>query len=347
MNALEISQKEMQRAHQHNDASYNGIFFLAVKTTGIFCTPSCTARKPLSQNIEYYRSAKEALFAGYRPCKRCHPLDLNGTPEWVKQLFNLVESNPTSRQTDATIREMGIDPARARRYFLKRYGMTFQAYCRARRLGKSLEQIRKGTTLDEAALGFGYESHGGFREAFSRLFGIPPGKSRSTDCIAIAWMESPLGPLLAGATSKSICFLEFTDRRMMEAQCKTLSRRFGKAIVPGMNGHLSRLQQELNEYFDGARKQFSVALDFPGTSFQQKVWNELLKIPYGKTISYEELARRIDSPGAVRAVGTANGMNRIAILIPCHRVVNKNGKLGGYGGGLRRKEALLQLEQQV
>ena len=140
-------------------------------------------------------------------------------------------------------------------------------------------------------------------------------------------------------------FLEFTDRRMMEAQCQTLAKRFNRAIVPGASDVLDALRKELKEYFDGKRTKFSVPLEYPGTPFQTKVWDELLKIPYGKTISYEELARRVGSSGAVRAVGTANGMNRIAIVIPCHRVVNKSGKLGGYGGGLRRKEALLKLER--
>lgn len=337
---------EMQRAYRQSDSSYDGIFILAVRTTGIFCKPSCQARKPEPKNVEYYASPREAIFAGYRPCKRCRPLQPNGTPpEWVAKLLATIDNDPTVRLTDADVRAMEIDPARARRYFLKNYGMTFQAYCRGRRLGKSLEQIRLGEDLDDVALGFGYNSHSGFRDAFVKTFGTPPGKSRDTECIVAAWIESPLGPLIAGANSRGICFLEFTDRRMLEAQVTTLRRHFKCAIVPGSNKHIQQLNDELHEYFEGNRRKFSIQLIYPGSPFQQQVWNELLKIPYGMTTSYEDIAKRIGSPNAVRAVGTANGMNRIAIVIPCHRVVNKNGELGGYGGGLRRKEALLSLER--
>lgn len=228
---------------------------------------------------------------------------------------------------------------------MKNHGMTFQAYSRGMRLGTSLEQIRRGTDLDDVALGTGYESHSGFREAFTRTFGKPPGKSRSEDCISVAWTESPLGPLIAGATSEGVCLLEYTDRRMLEAQFAALRRRFQRAIVPGENEHIRNLKKELKEFFEGNRKKFSLKLVYPGTPFQQSVWEELLKIPYGSTVSYEDIARRVGSPKAVRAVGEANGLNRIAIVIPCHRVVNKSGELGGYGGGLWRKTMLLALEQ--
>jgi AraC family transcriptional regulator of adaptative response/methylated-DNA-[protein]-cysteine methyltransferase len=225
--------------------------------------------------------------------------------------------------------------------------MTFQAYCRGRRLGKAFEQIRLGVDLDDVALGYGYDSHSGFRDAFARTFGKPPGRSRISDCIVTAWIESPLGPLLAGATSAGICLLEFTDRRMLDAQFATLRKRFVCAIIPGENEHIKQLKKELAQYFDGSRNAFTVSLDYPGTDFQQKVWNQLLRIPFGKIVSYEDIARRIGSPKAHRAVGHANGLNRIAIVIPCHRVVNKNGELGGYGGGLWRKRKLLDLESRT
>src|SRR5207302_6716963 len=170
------SLKEMERAVNDSDASYDGIFFVAVRTTGIFCRPSCPARKPLPRNREYFATAKEALFAGYRPCKRCRPLDTDGRPPaWVAQLLAEVERDPAARWRDADLRARAIDPARARRYFRKHYGMTFQAYCRGRRMGEAFQQIRKGANLDDVALGYGYESHSGFREAFTRTFGRPPG----------------------------------------------------------------------------------------------------------------------------------------------------------------------------
>lgn len=336
----------MEQAYKTRDVSYDGIFFLAVRTTGIFCRPSCPARKPDPHNVEYFSTPREAIFAGFRPCKRCDPMESDGVaPEWISGLLARVDSEPSARYSDDFLRSIGVDPARARRYFQKNYGMTFQAYCRGRRLGKSLEQIRRGDDLDDVALGYGFNSHSGFRDAFARTFGNAPGRSRNTDCIVAAWIESPLGPLVAGATSAGICLLEFTERRMLDAQFSALRRQFKCAIVPGENDHIKQLRKELSGYFGGTLKKFTVPLVYPGTPFQQNVWKELLRIPHGKTASYEDIARRIGTPTAQRAVGHANGLNRIAIVIPCHRVVNKSGKLGGYGGGLWRKQKLLTLEQ--
>jgi AraC family transcriptional regulator of adaptative response/methylated-DNA-[protein]-cysteine methyltransferase len=160
---------------------------------------------------------------------------------------------------------------------------------------------------------------------------MTPGRIRSEECVRVACVESPLGPLVAGATDHGICFLEFAD-------C-------GEGIAPGEHKHLGRLKTELEEYFAGSRREFSVPLDAQGTPFQRMVWDELHRIPYGETRSYEDMARNIGKPRAVRAVGHANGLNRIAILLPCHRVVNKSGALGGYGGGLWRKQFLLNLER--
>ena len=339
---------EMEKAYKKSDGTYDGIFYLAVKSTRIFCRPSCSARKPLPKNVEYFPSAREAVFAGYRPCKRCRPLEAHGTPpDWISKLLNIIETDPTARYNDQFLRSIEIDPARARRYFLKNYGMTFQAYCRGRRLGISFEQIKNGKDLDDVALGHGYESHSGFRDAFAKTFGKPPGKSKTGNCILTAWIESPMGPLVTAATDKGICLLEFSDRRMLDAQFTTLRKLFKSPIVPRENKHIILLRKELKKYFEGALKQFTVPIIFPGSQFQQKVWNELLKIPCGKTVSYEDIAIKVGTPKAQRAVGHANGLNRIAIVIPCHRVVNKNGNLGGYGGGLWRKQRLLELEKQV
>ncbi|MGH8481939.1 MAG: bifunctional transcriptional activator/DNA repair enzyme AdaA [Nevskiaceae bacterium] len=337
---------EMRRAWQRSDAGYDGLFWFGVRTTGIFCRPSCTAKKPLPRNVEYFASVREASFAGYRPCKRCRPLEATGaTPLWMQRLLALIERDPQARVRNAQLRAMGIDPARARRHFQKHYGMTFQAYARARRLGRAFEQIKKGQPMDDVALGQGYESSSGFREAFARAFGRAPGAARDADCLQVTWIESPLGPLLAAADSRHVVLLEFTERRMLEAQFDTLRRRFRTAILPGENALLAQLKRELAEYFDGKRTRFTVPLNYPGTPFQQKVWDELLKIPYGETRSYEDIARAVGSASAVRAVGQTNGLNRICVVIPCHRVVNKDGKLGGYGGGLWRKQRLLDLER--
>jgi AraC family transcriptional regulator of adaptative response/methylated-DNA-[protein]-cysteine methyltransferase len=339
--------REMQRGYLKSDASYDGIFYLGVRTTGIFCRPSCRARKPLPKNVVYFATVREALFAGFRACKRCRPLDVDGKPpEWVEKLLALVEGDPAERISDADLRSQEIDPAKARRYFFSHYGMTFQAYSRARRMATAFDQIRNGAAIDDVALGNGYDSHSGFRDAFTRTFGVTPGQGATTGRILLTWMESPVGPLLAAANDEGICLLEFTERRMLEAQFATLRKRFVCALIPGTNALLEKLKAELTSYFAGTLREFTVPLRYPGTPFQTRVWDVLRRIPFGKTWSYEELARKVGSPKASRAVGRANGLNRIAILIPCHRVVNKDGNLGGYGGGLWRKQFLLDLERR-
>ena len=337
--------QEMERAFLNSDGTYDGIFFTAVRTTGIFCRPSCRARKPLASNVEFFGSIREALFAGYRPCHRCHPTrPIGSSPSWVAPLLDAVETQPDRRLRDADLRRFGVDPARARRYFLEHYGMTFQAYCRGRRLAGALRQLRSGAAVDDVALGTGWESHSGFREAFSRAFGTSPGKSDAASCVVTTVIDTPLGSIVAGATDEGLCLLEFADRRMLENQIKRLERLLKRPLVPGEHPHLTQIGDELQRYFAGTLRAFTVPLVFRGTPFEERVWRHLLEIPYGETCSYADLAGRVNAPGAQRAVGRANGMNRIAIVIPCHRVVNSDGKLGGYGGGLWRKHWLLSLE---
>jgi AraC family transcriptional regulator of adaptative response/methylated-DNA-[protein]-cysteine methyltransferase len=266
-------------------------------------------------------------------------------PEWATALLAEVERDPAARIMEGDLRRRGVDPATVRRHFLRHYGMTFQASTRARRLSRAFRSIREGVSLDDAIFDSGYESHSGFREAFVQTLGCTPGKSQGQPCVLLAWMATPLGPMIAGATDEGVCLLEFSDRRMLEAQFETVRRLFGGPGVMGTNQHLELLREELGRYFAGALRQFMVPLVFPGTPFQRQVWQQLLEVPYGQTRSYQELAAKLGNPSAVRAVGRANGMNRLAIVIPCHRIVNKNGDLGGYGGGLRRKQYLLNLEQ--
>ena len=225
--------------------------------------------------------------------------------------------------------------------------MSFAAWCRGRRLAGAFTKIRNGGMLDEAVFDSGFESHSGFRDAFNRTFGNTPGRARQNgERVVCAMIESPLGPLLAGTSDHGICLLEYTDRRMLESNLATLQKRFRCAIVPGEHKWLRQLQRELAAYFEGRLRKFTLPIALRGTSFQEKVWRELQSIPHGETISYDELARRIDQPTAQRAVARANGMNRICILIPCHRVIGKDGSLTGYGGGLWRKRLLLQLERK-
>lgn len=340
------SREEMERAFARKDSSYDGVFYVAVRTTGIFCRPSCPS-KPKLQNVEFLLSVKDCAFAGYRSCKRCHPLEANGRPpEWAQKLINRVETEPDAPLKAAGLRELGITPERARRWFQQHYGMSFAAWCRGTRLAGAFSRIREGARLEDAMFESGFESHSGFREAFGRAFGEAPGRSRSHgERVVVTMLETPLGPLLAGAAEMGINFLEYTDRRMLEHNLKTLKRRCDCPIVPGKHSLLEQLRQELDEYFRGARREFSLPIASGGTPFQAKVWKELCRIPYGQTISYDELALRVEQPTAQRAVARANGMNCIAILIPCHRVIGKDGTLTGYGGGLWRKRLLLELER--
>lgn len=169
-------------------------------------------------------------------------------------------------------------------------------------------------------------------------------KPKNADCIATQEIETPLGPMLAGATASGICLLEFTTPGRLGPQLDALARLFGLPVRRAEHRRIDRLRRELDRYFAGRLERFAAPLVFPGTPFQIEVWKALLAIPYGETRSYEDVARAVGRPGAVRAVGTANGRNRIAVVIPCHRVINKSGALGGYGGGLQRKRFLLELE---
>lgn len=342
------AREAMEQAYLASDTGFDGIFYTAVKTTGIFCLPSCKARKPQPENVEFFATVKEALFAGYRPCLRCKPLELHAaTPAWIKRVLRAIDEEPGRKLTDQDLRALDSDPVRVRRYFVKHFGLTFQSYCRGRRLSRALESIRKGSTLDDAVFEAGFASHSGFRESFANTFGHPPGKVDALDPIQLAWFDTPMGPMIAGAVHDGLCLLEFTDRRMLEWELAFLRKRFSTVTVPGETLHHSSLRAELQSYFIGESSSFKTKTLRIGTDFEQRVWQELDRIPYGTTTSYEELAGRVGNSGAVRAVGRANGTNKLAIIVPCHRVIRKSGDLAGYGGGLWRKHLLLELERNA
>ncbi|MEO5760982.1 MAG: methylated-DNA--[protein]-cysteine S-methyltransferase [Vicinamibacteria bacterium] len=182
-------------------------------------------------------------------------------------------------------------------------------------------------------------------DAFAQVFAEPVADEDRASAIHVGWMETAIGPLIAASFKGSLVLLEFTHRARVKTQIAALKKRFQAPFLAEDDAIIEQTRRELDEYFGGRRKDFTIPLDFPGTPFEMKVWDELLKIPFGETRSYEELALITSSKGAVRAVGSANGRNRIAIVIPCHRVVNKSGSLGGYGGGVWRKQLLLSLEQ--
>ncbi len=343
----------MYRALLERDPTFEGLFFVGVKTTGIFCRPTCPARKPHAENVEFFADSGAAVRAGYRACLRCKPLESGAAqPEWFEPLVQRVESDTGKRITNRALEGMGISPLSARRYFRQRFGMTFQGYQRARRLGLAAQALngspaRSSRTLSRAISRSGFRSESGFRAAFAQLFGTSPGKAQRSGRgpLWVTWLETPVGVMLAGATDKALCFLDFADRPALLTQSRVLAAQFSDhLIVPGSSPVLDRLREQLTAYFARSRRTFAIPLEIRGTPFQESVWRALLAIPAGSTRSYADIARDVGSAGAVRAVGQANGANRIAILIPCHRVIDSSGRLHGYGGGLWRKRYLLELE---
>lgn len=344
---MKYSRELMYQALLNKDASFEGQFWVAVKTTHIFCRPSCTAKKPKQENVEFFENTRDAMIRGYRPCKVCRPLELfDSTPEWVKKLLKKVESQPDQKIRDDELRQMGIEPNTLRRWFQKNHQMTFHAYQRMLRVSKAYEQLQKEQSVTETALEIGYQSLSAFNTSFQQLVGKKPSEvKKAAHPILFTRFDTPLGPMFAAAVREGLCLLEFTDRKMLETEIKALVRQLKAPVLFGENEHLQQTKKQMEEYFAGKRKEFDLLLHTPGTEFQKKVWQGLIEIPYGDTTTYIRLAATIDKAKAIRAVGTANGMNRVSIVVPCHRVIGENGDLTGYGGGIWRKKWLLEFEK--
>lgn len=337
----------MLEAFLERDPEFDGVFVTGVHTTGIFCRTTCSARKPLPENVSFFGTSHEALLSGYRPCLRCRPLEPAGTPpEWLRSLLADLEADPARRWTDRDVRTRGLSPERVRRWFKKHHGMTFQAYSRARRLGAALGQVRIGDRVSQAAFEVGYDSLSGFQEAFRRYFGDSPTHLDRATVVHVDRITTPLGPMLVGASDSALCLLEFVDRRALASQISRIRTRLRAVFVPGTNDVIEETRRQLGDYFVGRLTTFDLPLELCGTDFQRDVWLALGQIPYGETRSYADTALAIGRGAAVRAVGRANGMNALAIVVPCHRVVGADGRLTGYGGGLWRKQRLLDLEQE-
>lgn len=335
----------MYQAFVSRDASFEGLFVTGVRTTGIFCRPTCPARKPRRENMEFFSRAGDALAAGYRPCHRCRPLDAKGgTPEWLRPMLDAVEAEPQRRWTVSDIQEFGVDPARVRRWFQAQHGMTFLSYLRARRLGEAFSRIRYGEKIVESAMEAGFDSVSGFCDALRRATGKSPREARGAPVMQVAQCSSPLGPIVVAGDEAAVHLVEFWDRRMLETQFAVLEKRLGVVFFPGETDPMRRIRDELNSYFGGDLRHFGTPLGFPGSAHQEDVWRTLREVPYGETWTYGQLADRLGRPAAVRSVARAVGENRLAIVLPCHRIVGANGRLTGYGGGLWRKRFLLTHE---
>jgi AraC family transcriptional regulator, regulatory protein of adaptative response / methylated-DNA-[protein]-cysteine methyltransferase len=322
--------------------------YVGVKTTGVFCRPTCPARKPKFENCEFYKKAQEALLASFRPCMRCRPLSHpNQVSDLVRTLVDAVEADPSKRWKDCDFEELSVDASTARRQFKKRFGMTFVEYARARRMGLAMKQIRTGDAVIDAQLNTGYESSSGFRDAFSKIMGAAPTKfTQHHKMLKASWLDTKLGPMIAIADETSLYLLEFVDRRGLELEVERLRLKTKAAIIPGFTDPIKSITLELESYFEGKLTQFKTPLHLLGSPFQKLVWDELMRIPYGQTRSYMAQAEAIGKATAYRAVANANGANQLALVIPCHRIINSNGDLGGYGGGITRKQWLIEHEKQ-
>lgn len=342
------NQKKYYKAFIEKDSYYEGIFYVGVKSTGIFCRPTCSARKPKFINCEFFTTAQAALLAAFRPCQRCQPLSHpNEVSPLIRTLVQAIEAEPDKRWKISDLEKFSIDVSTAQRQFKKRFGMTFIAYARARRMGLAMKQIKAGESVITAQLTVGYESSSGFREAFSRIIGAAPSKITADTILKAAWFDTPLGPMIAVGDEKSLYLLEFVDRRGLEREVEQLRLKTKSAIIPGMTAPITMIQKELQDYFAGELQQFQTPIILLGSEFQKTVWCELQRIAYGSTKSYGEIAKILGKKTAFRAVARANGTNQLAIIIPCHRVVNSNGELAGYSGGVARKQWLLEHEKKL
>ena len=345
---MQLSADIMYQASFDKNPDFEGVFWMGVKTTGIFCRPTCTARKPKRENVEFFPTAKEAILKGYRPCKVCKPLENpDETPEYIQNILEELRLDPSLKFKDFDLVERGVEPATVRRWFQKNHGMTFHAFQRMFRLNTAFKKIQQGENIMETAYDSGFESLSGFNDSFKSIFGVSPKNSKDQRIIDLKRIETPIGTMYAAAVEEGICMLEFTDRKMLETEFKDLAKSLNATIVQGENPHFKTLEKELAEYFAGNRTEFTVKLSPVGTEFQKSVWKVLLKIPYGETWNYKKQSEVLGDLKKVRAVANANGMNKISILIPCHRVIGSNGTLTGYGGGIWRKQKLLQLEKAI
>src|SRR5690349_19974539 len=236
----------LYRAWLNRDPSFEGIFYIGVRTTGIFCRPTCSAKKPARENVDFFATSGDALESGYRPCLRCHPLDPGARPpKLIERLRAEVERAPDGRLTDKELAAMSIDPSTARRQFKRHYGMTFQAYHRARRMGCALRGVQIGERVDEVRNGSGFESESGFRDAFARIFGETPTAARMPGGLFAKRIETVLGAMLTIVDDEGLRLLEFLDRRAMEREFSFLRNRLRISLVTGVHKHLDAIRSQL------------------------------------------------------------------------------------------------------
>ncbi|MFC2970053.1 bifunctional transcriptional activator/DNA repair enzyme AdaA [Acidimangrovimonas pyrenivorans] len=328
------------------DPAYDGRAFVGVSSTGIFCRLTCPARKPRRENCRFFETAAACIEAGFRPCKRCHPLGAEAEADpAIQRLLPALRDDPGRRWSEAGIAAMGLDPSTVRRSFKRHFGITFLEMARQARLAGSVRMLGRGGKVIEAQLEAGFESPSAFRAAFARLLGVAPGAFTGRELLRADWIETPLGPMIAVSDAQALHLLEFVGRKALPAELQRLRAAVKGELGIGRHAPTDRIEAELEAYFAGRSARFETPLVFHGSPFTREVWHALRQIPAGETRSYSELARALGRPDAARAVARANGANQIALVVPCHRVIGADGSLTGYGGGLWRKQRLIEFER--
>ena len=330
------------------DRAADGTFFYSVKTTGVYCRPSCGSRTPRPENVAFHATAAEAERAGFRPCKRCRP-DRASTDtrrdRLVAELCRHIERAERVPALEELAQIAGLSPFHLHRVFKAATGVTPRQYAaahRSRRVRAALEERR---TVTEAIYDAGYNSSGRFYDDAAGLLGMTPTRFRAGGAdteIRFAIGESSLGAILVAATERGVCAILLGDDP--DALARDLQDRFPRARLVGGDRDFERMVAEVVGFVEHPRVGIDLPLDIRGTAFQQRVWQALREIPAGSTVSYSEVARRIGAPRSVRAVAHAVASNRLAVAIPCHRVVRNDGALAGYRWGVERKRALLERE---
>jgi AraC family transcriptional regulator of adaptative response/methylated-DNA-[protein]-cysteine methyltransferase len=348
--SLPISSRDEDRwdAFVARDDSFEGQFYIAVKTTGIYCRPGCPARLPKRANVRFFDTREEAEWAGFRPCKRCKP-DRPSLSELqagkIAQACRLIETADEAPKLDDLAAAVGLSPYHFHRIFKQALGVTPKAYASAHRAKRVRKGLGKSGTVTEAIYDAGFNSNGRFYANASEVLGMTPTDFRSGgagQAIRYAIGTCSLGPVLVAASEKGICAIFFGDEP--EGLRKDLQATFPRAEIVSADKNFEKLTAKVLAFVDDPVKQLDLPLDVRGTAFQHRVWDALRRIPAGTTASYAEIARRIGAPKAVRAVARACATNRIAVAIPCHRVIGSDGSLTGYRGGIERKRKLLAKE---
>jgi len=332
------------------DASCNGQFYVAVETTGIYCRLSCPARRPKRAHVSFHDTAAEAEAAGFRPCKRCKP-DQPSLAELqtgkVSEACSLIETAEMEPSLNTLAQAVGLSAYHFHRIFKTTLGVTPKAYARAHRYKRVREELSRRATVTEAIYGAGFNSNGRFYATSSEVLGMTPSEFRAgaPDAeIRFAIGKSSLGLVLVAASEKGLCAIFFGESP--DELERDLKKQFPRAKLVGNDPVFGQLVAKTIDFVEDPRTDFDLPLDIRGTAFQHRVWEALRRIPAGSTASYAEIAKAIDAPKAVRAVARACATNRIAVAIPCHRVIGSDGSLTGYAGGIERKRALLTKESK-